>query len=279
MQIQLRIFILSPRSCILQIVSLRSLHSLLLLAFLLVFIHYTNHFNHLNKALSFHTLLSSKAHTYWPQPCPSPESRLLECSSPAEGAHSSPDLSQDPPSASEAALPTSTPSPTPTEPSLPRPKTTSNSSLPPEKPPPSELRTSHTHKPIALTDTPPSPAAWPHPAYSESAIQQINVARREIRNWPDWIAFNAVRILRWGTDLATGYRHEAELKKLEKNPNAERYQMTEKRWLVRIIFLESVAGVPGMVGGMLRHLRSLRRLERDNGWSVIPSIRTLMFIC
>ena len=36
--------------------------------------------------------------------------------------------------------------------------------------------------------------------------------------------------------------------------------------LVRFIFLESIAGVPGMVGGMLRHLNSLRRMKRDNGW-------------
>jgi ubiquinol oxidase len=34
----------------------------------------------------------------------------------------------------------------------------------------------------------------------------------------------------------------------------------------RNIFLESVAGVPGMVAGMLRHLHSMRRMKRDNGW-------------
>ena len=34
----------------------------------------------------------------------------------------------------------------------------------------------------------------------------------------------------------------------------------------RAIFLETVAGVPGMIGGMQRHLRSLRTLERDHGW-------------
>ena len=28
----------------------------------------------------------------------------------------------------------------------------------------------------------------------------------------------------------------------------------------------SAAGVPGMVAGMLRHLHSLRRMERDHGW-------------
>ena len=30
--------------------------------------------------------------------------------------------------------------------------------------------------------------------------------------------------------------------------------------------LETVAAVPGMVGGTLQHLRSLRRMEGDRGW-------------
>ena len=34
----------------------------------------------------------------------------------------------------------------------------------------------------------------------------------------------------------------------------------------RAVVLETVAAVPGMVGGALQHLRSLRRLEDDNGW-------------
>ncbi len=34
----------------------------------------------------------------------------------------------------------------------------------------------------------------------------------------------------------------------------------------RAIVLETVAGVPGMVGGMLQHFRSLRRMEHDEGW-------------
>ena len=36
--------------------------------------------------------------------------------------------------------------------------------------------------------------------------------------------------------------------------------------MTRFLFLETVAGVPGMVGAMLRHLRSLRTMRRDNGW-------------
>ena len=39
----------------------------------------------------------------------------------------------------------------------------------------------------------------------------------------------------------------------------------ESRWLRRMLFLETVAGVPGMVGGSLRHLRSLRMLRYDGG--------------
>lgn len=39
-----------------------------------------------------------------------------------------------------------------------------------------------------------------------------------------------------------------------------------KRYGHRAVVLETVAGVPGMVGGMIRHMRSLRRLERDEGW-------------
>lgn len=39
----------------------------------------------------------------------------------------------------------------------------------------------------------------------------------------------------------------------------------------RAVVLETVAGVPGMVGGTLQHLRSLRRIENDQGW-----IKTLL---
>jgi len=44
-----------------------------------------------------------------------------------------------------------------------------------------------------------------------------------------------------------------------------------KRYGHRAVVLETVAAVPGMVGGALQHLRCLRRMERDGGW-----IRTLL---
>jgi ubiquinol oxidase len=39
-----------------------------------------------------------------------------------------------------------------------------------------------------------------------------------------------------------------------------------RRYGHRAVVLETVAAVPGMVGGALQHLRSLRRMESDGGW-------------
>ena len=39
-----------------------------------------------------------------------------------------------------------------------------------------------------------------------------------------------------------------------------------KRYGHRAVVLETVAAVPGMVGGMLQHMKSLRRMKDDNGW-------------
>jgi threonyl-tRNA synthetase len=42
--------------------------------------------------------------------------------------------------------------------------------------------------------------------------------------------------------------------------------MTEKKWIFRMVFLETVAGVPGMVAAMSLHLKSLRFCEPDKGY-------------
>src|SRR5512134_1607856 len=39
-----------------------------------------------------------------------------------------------------------------------------------------------------------------------------------------------------------------------------------RRYGHRAVVLETIAAVPGMVGGALRHLRALRRMESDGGW-------------
>jgi len=93
-------------------------------------------------------------------------------------------------------------------------------------------------------------------------MKDITVAHRPTKGIADKIAYNAVRFLRFGMDTATGYK--------PKGQDMD-HAFTEREWLIRIIFLESIAGVPGMVGGMLRHLHSLRRLKRDNGWYVVDN--------
>jgi len=65
------------------------------------------------------------------------------------------------------------------------------------------------------------------------------------------MALTAITIVRKFFDIITRY-----------NPD----KMNERDWLMRFIILETVAGVPGMVAGMHRHLRSLRTLEHDHGW-------------
>lgn len=44
-----------------------------------------------------------------------------------------------------------------------------------------------------------------------------------------------------------------------------------KRYGHRAVVLETVAAVPGMVGGLLQHLKSLRHIREDQGW-----IKTLL---
>jgi hypothetical protein len=111
-------------------------------------------------------------------------------------------------------------------------------------------------------------AAWPHPIYTIDQMNSVAVAHRETRNMSDKVALFAVKVLRWGLDFVSGYRHEKAkaLHAIDPAEAARKYGMTERQYLTRNIFLESVAGVPGMVAGMLRHLHSMRRMKRDHGW-------------
>ncbi|KAK4252627.1 hypothetical protein QN277_014373 [Acacia crassicarpa] len=59
----------------------------------------------------------------------------------------------------------------------------------------------------------------------------------------DKIAYWTVKSLRWPTDI-----------------------FFQRRYGCRAMMLETVAAVPGMVGGMLLHLKSLRRFEYSGGW-------------
>jgi ubiquinol oxidase len=68
------------------------------------------------------------------------------------------------------------------------------------------------------------------------------------RNIRDWIAFGFIRVLRLCADI-----------------------FFSRRYGHRAVVLETLAAVPGMVGGALQHFRALRRMKSDHGW-----IRTLL---
>jgi hypothetical protein len=64
------------------------------------------------------------------------------------------------------------------------------------------------------------------------------------------VALAAINAIRSTFDWATGYGDN----------------MTVEKYLLRMTLLETVAGIPGMVGAMARHFRSLRTMRRDGGW-------------
>ncbi|GAA5867558.1 hypothetical protein JCM3774_003877 [Rhodotorula dairenensis] len=122
-----------------------------------------------------------------------------------------------------------------------------------------------------------------HPVYTQEELDAIQIVERPPQNMTDRLARWMVKFARAGFDLVTGYKHSdpdaarAAAKKAGKENlsvaelQKEGYLMTEQQWMARILFLESIAGVPGFTAAMLRHLHSLRLMRRDGGW-----IRTLL---
>ncbi|CAK9786314.1 unnamed protein product [Cutaneotrichosporon oleaginosum] len=111
------------------------------------------------------------------------------------------------------------------------------------------------------------------PMYSAKELDSVKVVDRPPETVGDKLAHGVVKLLRRSFDFFTGYvAKEIPKEVLEQKPipvaelRAKRDILTDKQWLLRIILLESIAGVPGMVAGTLRHLRSLRLMRRDGGW-------------
>jgi hypothetical protein len=90
-----------------------------------------------------------------------------------------------------------------------------------------------------------------HPVYDMNEVEEIKYYHHEPENKRDLVALKLIKAIRGSFDILSRY-----------NPA----KMNEKHWLNRMVFLETVAGVPGMIGGMSRHLRSLRTMEPDHGW-------------
>ncbi|GLB38455.1 putative alternative oxidase [Lyophyllum shimeji] len=108
-----------------------------------------------------------------------------------------------------------------------------------------------------------------HPVYTPDELRAVEVRHREAKTLGDKAAFGMVKFARWIFDRVSGYKH------VDIPPNdamtvqerrAAGHLLDDHGWLNRILFLESIAGVPGMVAATLRHLTSLRAMRRDSGW-------------
>ncbi|KAH3703449.1 uncharacterized protein LOC127861089 [Dreissena polymorpha] len=93
--------------------------------------------------------------------------------------------------------------------------------------------------------------ALPHPIWTERELHSVEITHKPPEGFVDKAAYYTVQIMRTVFDVISGFKWG---------------QTNEQKWLKRIIFLETVAGVPGMVAAMTRHLHSLRRMQRDYGW-------------
>jgi len=91
----------------------------------------------------------------------------------------------------------------------------------------------------------------PHPVWLKEDLDKVPIAHREPENNVDKLAFYIAKVIRFNFDWMTGFSWT------KKN---------ELTWLNRIIFLESIAGVPGWVAATIRHLNSLRKMTRYHGW-------------
>ncbi|KAL0856511.1 hypothetical protein Bca101_061664 [Brassica carinata] len=89
---------------------------------------------------------------------------------------------------------------------------------------------------------------WPWncfmPWETHQADLSIDLKKHHVpKNITDKIAYVTVKLLRIPTDI-----------------------FFQRRYGCRAMMLETVAAVPGMVGGMLLHLKSIRRFEHSGGW-------------
>lgn len=107
---------------------------------------------------------------------------------------------------------------------------------------------------------------FPHPEWTKEEVEQVAPVHREPQNRMDRVAYASINLVRSIFDFATGYKHPKTPEEIEHRFEGTRWEMNENKWLTRIIFLESVAGVPGMTAAFIRHLHSLRLLKRDKAW-------------
>jgi hypothetical protein len=130
-------------------------------------------------------------------------------------------------------------------------------SVPPGKPPAftdadmTHFRLTKTPHPLYVKKTLEWEGGTPHHVWSRAEMEGVKRTHKDTTDIVDKIALGGIKILRIGFDVVSGYLFG---------------RLTKNKVLRRILFLETAAGIPGMVAGSLRHLYSLRYMQRDRGW-------------
>ena len=85
-------------------------------------------------------------------------------------------------------------------------------------------------------------------AYTDEELD-VKLTHKPPQGFTNKLSFQAVKAVRYLFDLGTGWRGE----------------ITTDKVMNRVIYLETIAAVPGIVAGVFRHFKSLRAMTRDGG--------------
>jgi hypothetical protein len=94
------------------------------------------------------------------------------------------------------------------------------------------------------------------PAYKSHhghyTAQELNVTLTHVEpiGMSDKLAYTATKVVRFLFDSATGWKNES---------------VSVNQIMNRVIYLETIAAVPGMVAAIIRHFKSLRTMQPDGG--------------
>lgn len=91
----------------------------------------------------------------------------------------------------------------------------------------------------------------PHKNWTEEELNSIQITHLKPKCFTDHCAYISVSILRLLYDVFSGYKFG---------------YITEHSMINRVIILETIAAIPGMIGATVRHLRSIRHMIPDYGY-------------
>ena len=113
------------------------------------------------------------------------------------------------------------------------------------------FKTTGTKHPLGVGKCSVEYLAGGHSVYSPEELD-VKLTHTPPKTTTDKAAYYSTWLLRKGFDAATLWNIG---------------ELTQKKIMLRAIFLETIAAVPGFVGAMFRHFKALRTMERDGGWT------------